>query len=391
MEFWVTIAGLMRRWRVIVPALLVAVALGAGLYVTTPVTYVSSATMILTSTEYGGTQSQDPETPSDLVNPMLYFNDSLKTTSAILIEAMHTKDVATQLGVSGPTTFRVDDGRTNPNLLGLNGPFLYIVGESTSPAEAERVVQDAQTLMREKLQDWQSALKAPERTFVSLVDVVPPSTPAPNRGRATKLGVLGFIFGLGLSLGIAYLRHRTRDRRRARAVTQPAAAGPPPSGDRPSRRLGWRPSPSPVRAPVEGGAEPALVPMAQEKTEPAPVPVAQKTAEPAPVPVTKKKKNGTGRVPTSQQKNGTVPVATSTKKNGTVPAPATRKKTELALVRRSMNKKAELAAVPPTRPVRRAVCRPTRSPHHPEPADLNKAEPTLVPVPVKRSGRSRNQ
>ena len=148
MEFWVTIAGLVRRWRVIVPALLVAVALGAGLYVTTPVTYASSATMILTSTEYGGTQSQDPATPSDLINPMLYFNDSLRTTSAILIEAMHTKDVATQLGASGPTTFRLDDGRTNPNLLGLNGPFLYIVGESTSPDDAKGVVQEAQVMMR---------------------------------------------------------------------------------------------------------------------------------------------------------------------------------------------------------------------------------------------------
>ena len=133
MEFWVTIAGLVRRRRVIVPALLVAVALGAAMYVTTPVTYVSSTTMILTTTEYGGTESQDPAMPSDLVNPMLYFNDSLKTTSAILIEAMNTKEVATQLGALGPTTLCVDDGRTNPNLLGLNGPFLYIVGESTSP------------------------------------------------------------------------------------------------------------------------------------------------------------------------------------------------------------------------------------------------------------------
>jgi hypothetical protein len=419
MEFWVTIAGLVRRWRVIVPALLVAVALGAGLYVSTPVTYTSSATMILTSTEYGGTQSQDPATPSDLINPMLYFNDSLKTTSAILIEAMHTKDVATRLGAGGRTTFRVDDGRTNPYLLGLNGPFLYIVGESTSPVEAERVVQEAQAMMRAKLRDWQSALKAPERTFVSLVDVVPSSTPAPDRGRATKLGLLGFVFGLALSLGIAYLHHRIRQGRQARVVAQPAVAGPP-SGSGPGRRLGWRP-PLPRRAADDGDAEPVLVPPAATKTEHAPVPMTlPRKTEPDPVP-TSPKKNGTAPVPTSQKKKGEaasaptspkqkkvepapaptsekrdeplpvptsekkkpqpVPVPTSEEKSGTAPVPTYPKKTEPALIRRSMKKKAELAVVPATRPARSAVRRPA-PPHRPEPA--------LVPVPVKRNGRSRN-
>ena len=152
MEFWVTIAGLMRRRRVIIPALLVAAALGAAMYVTTPVTYVSSTTMILTTTEYGGTQSQDPATPSDLINPMLYFNDSLKTTSAILIEAMNTKDVATQLGADGPhrRSTSTTAGRTRTSSA-LNGPFLYIVGQSTSPDDAKDVVHRAQVMMREKL------------------------------------------------------------------------------------------------------------------------------------------------------------------------------------------------------------------------------------------------
>ena len=133
MEFWITIVGLMRRKRVIVPALLVAAALGAAAYLSTPVTYVSSTTMVLTTTEYGGTESQDPTKPTELTNPMLNFNDSLKTTSAILIEAMNTRRVASGSGAGGRTTLVVDDGRTNPNLLGLNGPFLYIVGRSTSP------------------------------------------------------------------------------------------------------------------------------------------------------------------------------------------------------------------------------------------------------------------
>ena len=81
MEFWVTIAGLVRRRRVLIPALLVALALGEAMYLATPVTYVSTNTMILTTTEFGGTESQDPVFPGELTNPLLNFNDSLKTPS----------------------------------------------------------------------------------------------------------------------------------------------------------------------------------------------------------------------------------------------------------------------------------------------------------------------
>ena len=224
-EFWSTIGGLLRRKRVLIPALLVGLALGVIAYKGTPVSYASSTTMVLTTTEYGGSESQDPTKPPDLTNPMLNFNDSLRTTAGILIEAMNTKGVATQLGVGGPTQLVVNDGRTNPSLLGLNGPFLYIMATSTSPAEAQRVVVEAQKVMRQKLRDWQSALNAPQKTFVSLVDVVPPNTPVPDRGRATKLAVMAFLFGFLLCLGIAYFGYQFRTRRRVRA----AVGGP--SGD----------------------------------------------------------------------------------------------------------------------------------------------------------------
>src|SRR6478736_154354 len=93
MDFWSTIVGLMRRPMVIGPVILVALTLGTLALVSTPKTYVSSTTMVLTTTAYGGTESQDPTKPTDLTNPMLNFNESLKTTSAILIETMGTKDV----------------------------------------------------------------------------------------------------------------------------------------------------------------------------------------------------------------------------------------------------------------------------------------------------------
>jgi hypothetical protein len=297
MEFWITIVGLVRRKGVIIPAALVALALGAVAYLGTPNTYVSSTTMVLTTTQYGGSESQDPTKPTDLTNPMLNFNESLRTTSAILIEAMNTKGVKEQLGAAGPTTLVVNDGRTNPDLIGLNGPFLYIVGQSTSSDDAERVVAEAQTLMREKLHEWQRELNAPEKTYVSLVDVVPPTTPEAGRGKATKLGLMAFIFGFLLSMGIGYFGIQVRARRRTRATAAPAAADATrPLGEGRERGRVRRPARSRVMVPEvdEQDTKRAVVPTRlQQSPPPAVVPTPlRKNGESAVVPAPVKRKVG---------------------------------------------------------------------------------------------------
>ena len=261
MEFWITVIGLLRRKLVIIPAIVIAGMLGAAAYVSTPVTYVSTNTMVLTTTEFGGTESQDPTSPPQLTNPMLNFNDSLRTTSAILIESMNTDDVEAALRIAGRTKLIVNDGRTNPNLLGLNGPFLYIVGQSTTPERAQEVVRQARELMGQKLRAWQNALRAPEKTYLSIIDVVPPTAAKADRGRATKLALFGFLFGFVSTVGVAYLCLRLLSGRRRRAEQQPladAAASTPASvtvpmptpmslGDRDVRRKGRRSAEPPLR------------------------------------------------------------------------------------------------------------------------------------------------
>ncbi|MBA2954223.1 hypothetical protein GON03_07810 [Nocardioides sp. MAH-18] len=273
MDFWITIVGLVRRKAVIIPAVVVAAVLGAAAYVNTPVSYVSSSLMVMTTTEYGGSASQDPLNPTPMTNPMLNFNDSLRTSAAILIQAMNTMDAAQQLGIDADTRLVVNDGRTNPDLLGLNGPFLYIVAESSSPEEAQQVVVQAQQLMRDKLLSWQRAVKAPARTYVSMVDVVTPTAPAADGARAKKLAGAAALAGFFLTIGIAYVGSRTRRGRRATATaTASAEAGaddaPPPRPRKRSRRQRRRrPEPEaehphpdaddsdrPARTPVTAGA-----------------------------------------------------------------------------------------------------------------------------------------
>jgi hypothetical protein len=340
-EFWSTIAGLLRRKRVVVAAVLVGLTLGYVAYSGTPPTYASSSTMILTTTEYGGSESQDPTKPMDLTNPMLNFNDSLRTTAGILIQVMSTKSVANQLGVGGPTQLIVNDGRTNPDLLGLNGPFLYIEAMSTSAAEAKRVVEGAQTRMRQELRDRQHALNAPQKTFVSLVDVVPPNAPVPDHGRGTKLALIAFLFGFLLCLGIAYFAERRAARRRARAdaVLHVVDTTPPP--DRHPRSRFRRPSPSPVVVAAEDD-EPAVVSTPLEETEELDAPASNGTA-----PVV---------VPTALEKPPEVVApAANGREHGVVPTPL---------------QKAERAALPTS----------VKNPHL-----------AVAHAPVKQKARSRNR
>jgi hypothetical protein len=105
----------------------------------------------------------------------------------------------------------IDDGRTNPELLDNNGPFVYIVGESTSPAEARGVVLRAQKWMRQDLIDRQKTLGAPPETFLTIVDVVAPTTPKAMRTNKIKVGGLALMLSLVSGLNVAYAWQRLRD------------------------------------------------------------------------------------------------------------------------------------------------------------------------------------
>jgi hypothetical protein len=235
MEFWSALARLIRRKAVIVPATLTALVASGLAYVGTPDSYASSTTMVLTTTEYGGTLSQDPADPTALTNPMLNFNDSLRTTAAILIQAMNTRDVAKQLGARGSTTLVVDDGRSNPSLFGLSGPFVYVEVDGSSPQTTLSVLAKAQQLMKDKLRSWQLSLSAPPDTYVSLVEVVPPTAPKAQHARAAKLATLAFLLVFVSGLGVAYLRDRLRRRRRDVKPEVWGPSGASPHGTQPPK------------------------------------------------------------------------------------------------------------------------------------------------------------
>lgn len=202
MDFWKAVLGLVRRWSVGLPILVVSVGLGVLAYSLVPTHYTSSATMVLTTPISGGTLSQDPARPSGLSNPLLNFGEGLRTAATVIIQALNTPDVQELLcGKDGSTTVIINNGSTDPNLLGTNGPFIQAASESTSAANAQNVVVKARQLVQEELARRQEALGAPSSTYIMVVDVVPPSAAEAQRGaKVQAAGVavfLGLIFGFG--------------------------------------------------------------------------------------------------------------------------------------------------------------------------------------------------
>jgi hypothetical protein len=92
MEFWKTILGLARRKFIGLPLLAVALGTAALAYFLVPAHYVSTTTMVLTTPTGGGTLSQDPTKPNGLTNPLLNFDEGLKTAATIVIHAMNTPE-----------------------------------------------------------------------------------------------------------------------------------------------------------------------------------------------------------------------------------------------------------------------------------------------------------
>jgi hypothetical protein len=227
MEFWKTILGLVRRRDVGLPVLALSL-LAAGLaFFLIPTHYVSATTMVLTTPTAGGTLSQDPARPSGLTNPLLNFDDGLRTAATIVIHAMNTPEVMTELGAGkdSSTTVTIADGSANPDLLGTTGPFVYIEGDGTSPDQARGVVLRAQQRVRDELVNRQRDLGAPPVTFITMVDVVPPSTPEAQLGAKWQAGAVVLVLGIAFGLTGTYAAQRVLETRRRRRPADGSGEG----------------------------------------------------------------------------------------------------------------------------------------------------------------------
>jgi hypothetical protein len=218
MDFWQTVQVVFRRWYITFPAFLAALGLAGVVYGSVPTQYVSASVLLLTAPKTGSTQQAQAKRSSDIINPLLNFDDGLNLSASMLIQTLSTVQIAGSLGVSqegGDTSYQVTNGSTNPELL-QSGPFVFIEGTSVKSQDAQDIVRRVSALAPKELAELQRELGAPASTYITVTEVVPPTTPQALKTKklraAGSAGMLG-IFA-GLATGFAFESVATEQKRR---------------------------------------------------------------------------------------------------------------------------------------------------------------------------------
>lgn len=234
MDFWSTVLVLFKRWYVAVPAFVASLGIAAVVYASVPVQYVSTSVLVLTTPTTGPTEQADQTEPPGITNPLLDFSQGLSLSASILIQALNTPETASSLGVepNGATSYEVSNGSTNPELL-TTGPFVFITGQSYSSDDAQAIVRKVADVARIDLAHRQSELDAPPSTYISIHEVVAPTTSqAPKGSRLRAAGVAGLLSVIGgLASVYAFESYATRRRGRpGRPTTRVAPSRSSKSG-----------------------------------------------------------------------------------------------------------------------------------------------------------------
>ncbi|MCS7481288.1 hypothetical protein ACFFQW_09500 [Umezawaea endophytica] len=253
---WKTIVVLLRRWYVAVPVFVVTLGLAAGTYAAVPMRYESTGTVVLTSPAEGA--SSEATKQRGLTNPFLAFDMSLGVSAAIIIQSLSTESVQKSLGADGEDTTYVISGAE------IGGPFINVVAESTSEAEAKATVTRVLERVQKDLADRQAALQAPPGTFIKVETVIQPTKPEPQRGGKLRATGAAVVLGFAAMLTVVYgLESRAQAKRKKKGKDDKGKADgpPPPPDDDDDQAIGW----PKAEAPQNGDAVPWAAPTLRMK------------------------------------------------------------------------------------------------------------------------------
>lgn len=205
MDFWQTMAVLVRRWYIAVPTALASLALTAVAYGFVPAEFESGAVLALTTPRAGGTTATSIREPVTLINPLMNFDRSLSLTGAIIIQEMNSSATALALGVQpgGEVAYGVSNGSANPELL-ETGPFVFVQGTGPTAEAAEDITARVVDKVVEVLEARQRALRAPPSTHISSQIIVPPTQARELTGSSARAAAAAMGIAVAASLFAVY-------------------------------------------------------------------------------------------------------------------------------------------------------------------------------------------
>ncbi len=292
MDFWKAIGVLLRRWYVAVPVFVVSLAIAGGVFLKVPTQYESTGTIVLTAPTAGATTAINPAQASGPGNPLLDFEGSLTITTQLLIQSLSSPTISQQIAAEGGvSTYQAGDGQTG-------GPFVVIVADATSPAEAELTVSLVLKYAQNELDARQKNLNAPPSTYIGTQSVVSPTTATTKIGNKVKAAGVALVLGLVFSLAAAYgIESWSSNRRRKRADDdldddglEPVEPDDEPFDESAAPTKQMRPAPAPRDVPAP---QPVRAGGGTSRNAPHPVSVAQReSAKPRPIPTPVSTNNG---------------------------------------------------------------------------------------------------
>lgn len=191
--------ALLARWYILVAGFLVSLLVGAFAYLHVPLQYSSSGTLVLVK----------PKRADNLANPLLTFDESVNTTTLVVVQALNAPETATELGlVSGRDTFTAKNvGDVSLRDYGIQQPFITVDSQSSTPEESMRIVSMVLNRASQELVDLQRSMHVPTRNFIKAESVVDPESADPVRGAQMRLILSVVLLGMAITTLAAWVCH----------------------------------------------------------------------------------------------------------------------------------------------------------------------------------------
>ncbi len=202
MNFSDTLRGLVRRWYIVVPGILVAVALGLGAWFAIPPGYNRSSTQLLIP----GASS----IPKD-ANPYLFLG-GLAPAADVLVRAVGSENVMNEMSEKHPgVEIKISRDTTTA------GPIIFIDVTADSDAGAEQILDLLVKRTATVLEDFQRVENIPVKNRMTVIPItVDDKSVLEERSRmlgAVGAGIVGVLLTMliaGLVDGLSQQRKRRR-------------------------------------------------------------------------------------------------------------------------------------------------------------------------------------